>query len=605
MRRMRFAVVAALFALVLTPVTRTAGAAVTASAPVRVLDTRSGLGAPAGRLGPGQVLPLALPQTQAAGASAVSLNVTATDALGPGFVTAWPCGQPMPGTSIVNFVPGQTVANFLAVGVGAGGVCLAVSAPVHLVVDLMGWFTGSSDFRGAVPTRLLDTRVTHDALAAGTERRLSLSAGNGYSGGTGGVALNITVVSPHADGYVTVYPCGARPQASTVNFRAGEIVPNFTLVPYTNGEVCIYSFSATDLVVDSFGWSSGGGMTLAAPSRVLDTRSGLGWSGGAVGLAQTLSLRVAGRGGVPNDASAALLTLTATGGTANGFVTAWPCDQPRPVASVLNLRSGLLRSNLALLALAADGSVCLYAYTVDGSPVHLVADAVGWLPGGPNRPPPPPDPTSPTGGTEHFGTLPVGSPLPSDGECAARVRAANEVRPQNTSYNQTKGFGPPSSPPQPLYARITGSFTGTTDEILQWGACKWGIDEDIVRAQAVKESYWTQSNVGDNGDSFGILQVRQSAWAWAFNNGIGDPKTSTAYNVDVALAARRNCFEGNETWLNTVERGKDYAAGDIWGCVGLWFSGRWYTPGSVTYINDVQNDYNTRTWETPAFLSAG
>jgi autotransporter family porin len=513
----------------------------------------------------------------------------------------------MPGTSIVNFVPGQIVANFLAVGMGTGGVCLAVSAPVHLVVDLMGWFTGSSDFRGAAPTRLLDTRVTHDALAAGTERHLSLSAGNGYNGGTGGVALNITVVSPQTDGYVTVYPCGARPQASTVNFRAGEIVPNFTLVPYANGEVCIYSFSATDLVVDSFGWSGGGGMTLAAPARVLDTRSGLGWSGGAVGPAQTLSLRVAGRGGVPNDASAALLTITATGGTADGFVTAWPCDQPRPVASVLNLRSGLLRSNLALLALAADGSVCLYAYTVDGSPVHLVADAVGWLPGGPNRQPPPPDPaptpTPPTGGTAHFGTLPVGAALPSDADCAARVRAANEVRPQNTTYNHTKGFGPPSNPPQPLYARITGNFTGTTDEILQWGACKWGIDEDIVRAQAVKESYWTQTNVGDGGDSFGILQVRQSAWGWAFNNGVGDPKSSTAYNVDVALAARRNCFEGNETWLNTVERGKDYAAGDIWGCVGLWFSGRWYTPDSVSYINDVQNDYNSRTWETPAFLN--
>ena len=71
--------------------------------------------------------------------------------------------------------------------------------------------------------------------------------------------------------------------------------------------------------------------------------------------------------------------------------------------------------------------------------------------------------------------------------------------------------------------------------------------------------------------------------------GLGVPRrrsTSTAYNLDAALAARRSCYEGNETWLNQFERGRDYAAGDLWGCVGLWFSGRWYTPGVESYIAD-------------------
>ena len=44
--------------------------------------------------------------------------------------------------------------------------------------------------------------------------------------------------------------------------------------------------------------------------------------------------------------------------------------------------------------------------------------------------------------------------------------------------------------PPTLYRRVTGNFTGTTDEIIQWAACKWGIDEDIVRAQMAKESWW-------------------------------------------------------------------------------------------------------------------
>ena len=433
MRRIAIVVAAVVLTATVVTGTTTAGAEGQGIPPQRVLDTRQGLGAPAHRLNPGEVIALPLPTAAAAGATSASLNLTATEATGPGFLTVWPCGQPMPATSILNYVPGQTVANFVTLGMGQGGVCLASSAPVNVLADLMGWFTGGSDFRGAAPTRLLDTRIKGDLLKAGTERHVSVAGGAGYQGSGGGVALNVTVVNPAADGYVTVYPCGPRPVASTVNFRAGEIVPNFTLVPYTGGEVCLYAFTDTNVVVDSFGWSGGsGGLVLASPARLLDTRSGVGSSGGPASPSNLVHLRVAGRAGVPNDVAAAFITVTATGGTADGFVTAYPCDQPRPVASILNLRSGLLRSNLALVDLAvADGSVCLYAYTVDGSPVHLVADAVGWLPGAVNRPEPPPEtnpppPPPPPGGSGRFETLPVGSPLPSDAECAARVRPAAE-----------------------------------------------------------------------------------------------------------------------------------------------------------------------------------
>jgi hypothetical protein len=119
-----------------------------------------------------------------------------------------------------------------------------------------------------------------------------------------------------------------------------------------------------------------------------------------------------------------------------------------------------------------------------------------------------------------------------------------------------------------------------------------------VRAQTAKESYWTMSAVGDNGESFGLMQVREPYWGWAFNNGVGDAKSSSAYNMDAALAGRRNCFEGNETWL-----GGSYAKGDIWGCVGLWFSGHWYDPGAVQYISDVKSYLNQRIWEDPSFMA--
>src|SRR4051812_38044282 len=139
MRRIRLALVFAVLgtSLVVSTV-GTAGATATAQQPQRVLDTRDGVGAPRQRLAPGTVLSLAIPAASRAGATSISLNLTVTEATAPGFLTAWPCGQPAPATSILNFVPGQTVANFIAVGFGAGGVCLASSAPVHVVGDLMG-----------------------------------------------------------------------------------------------------------------------------------------------------------------------------------------------------------------------------------------------------------------------------------------------------------------------------------------------------------------------------------------------------------------------------------------------------------------------------------
>jgi hypothetical protein len=47
------------------------------------------------------------------------------------------------------------------------------------------------------------------------------------------------------------------------------------------------------------------------------------------------------------------------------------------------------------------------------------------------------------------------------------------------------------------YARVDGQYTGTTDMIFRWAACKWGVDEDVVRSQATNEHRsWDQMNSG-------------------------------------------------------------------------------------------------------------
>lgn len=228
---------------------------------------------------------------------------------------------------------------------------------------------------------------------------------------------------------------------------------------------------------------------------------------------------------------------------------------------------------------------------------------------------PPTTPPTPSNPTAHFGTLPVGSALPSDATCAAAVRPTAEIRPDNVPANHTTGIGSTANNP-----RVTGNFTGTTDEIFQWVACKWGIDEDVVRAQIAKESGWHQSAQGDlSGDqstcypalrtssgpcpeSIGLGQVRFLYHGVAFAN--GNAVNSSAYNLDYTYSQWRACFNGDDGWLNGVSgNGATYAAGDMWGCVGLWFAGLWYTDGGRTYIAAVQSTMAQRVWATPGFVN--
>lgn len=221
-----------------------------------------------------------------------------------------------------------------------------------------------------------------------------------------------------------------------------------------------------------------------------------------------------------------------------------------------------------------------------------------------------PPTSSPASG--HFATLPPGSALPSDAACAAAVRPMPELRADNAVANATRG-----TDPNDTYPRVTGAFTGTTDEILQWVACKRGIDEDIVRAQIAKESSWHQSAGGDlttnqqlchpakrtgTGscpESIGLGQVRFQYHGSAF--GAENAIRSSAYNVDYTYALWRSCYEGELTWLNTVERGAEYTAGDVWGCLGVWFSGCWRTQPALTYIAAVQQYLADRIWEQATF----
>jgi hypothetical protein len=107
------------------------------------------------------------------------------------------------------------------------------------------------------------------------------------------------------------------------------------------------------------------------------------------------------------------------------------------------------------------------------------------------------------------------------------------------------------------------------------------------------------STVGDDGRSFGIMQVKRGHHCC-----FPATKRSTAFNLDYYGSWLRAVYDGRRRWLNSVERGQPYRRGDLWGSVGTWFSGRWYL-GSAEYIGRVKETIRQRVWRRAGFRSGG
>ena len=330
-----------------------------------------------------------------ASATAVSINVTAVTPGASGFMTVWPCGVARPLASNLNYVTGDVVPNGVIAPIGSNGkVCFFSQADTDLVVDVAGWFEGDA-FVGATPLRLVDSRETSRVtpVAALVLKVADIAASTADGTATtiplnvGAVALNVTVVSPDAAGFVTVYPCDvARPLASNVNYTAGQIVPNGVIAPVSaNGEVCIYSQTSTDVVVDLAGWFPGSAFTAATPQRLVDTRDGTGGQQGKLDPSGQLSVPIQGEtltvsgnsAQVPMSATAAALNVTIVNPDASGFATVWPCSAERPLASNLNFVAGQVVANNVIAPIGDQGNVCFYTNV----PSDIIVDIGGYFSG--------------------------------------------------------------------------------------------------------------------------------------------------------------------------------------------------------------------------------
>ena len=273
----------------------------------------------------------------------------------------------------------------------------------------------------------------------------------------------------------------------------------------------------------------------------------------------------------------------------------------------------------------------------------------------------------PPGG--YFRMVSPGRPglLPSGTSCRSRIHPSTwEPRPDNTKRNHVMpdpasvraAFAARPRAPGGAYdsrwdrwllPRVDGQFTGRTDEIFQWGACKWGLPDDLLRAIAEKESTWYQYLVYPSGrpvpdygsgdvlsasspaskvycdfiaryghdyqrdlgsgicprtfSIVGVMAWQDPDWgAWRSNqNGVFPfNRDSTAFAVDYLGSQLRGCYEGWERWLATTGT-RDYAAGDLWGCVGAWYAGEWHSGDADDYAQGVRRSMASRPWLDPSW----
>lgn len=223
-------------------------------------------------LNPGGSVTIPLPAGVPSDAVALALNVTVTESLLPGFVTAFPAGTQRPFASILNVdASQQTRAAGGILPVSSAGITLFLSGGGHVIVDYSGYFTGPSAalgtdglFTASDPTRLMDTRLS-SPLGVNVPiyplGGVELSASQ-----AGAMAYNVTSVEGNA-GYMRAFPAGTtQPETSTLNMMGqGDVVANFAITQSSTRGFDFWSQPQTHLVVDLQGWFSGAAVNATLP----------------------------------------------------------------------------------------------------------------------------------------------------------------------------------------------------------------------------------------------------------------------------------------------------------------------------------------------------
>ncbi|MEU5942929.1 hypothetical protein ABZ807_28035 [Micromonospora sp. NPDC047548] len=369
-------------------------------APQRLLDTREGRG-PVGANQATELQVAGRGGVPASGVGSVVLNVTVTGPTANSFLTLYPSGESTPTASSINFPAGWLGSNNVTVKLGADGKIMIYnrSGSTHVVVDVVGFYAASDTVKSSLgwggqyqpvePTRLIDTRPTGLVAKSSIDSYVDFGPSSPH---VKALVLNITAVKPVKSGFLSASSGdGPALTTSTVNYGAGKVVPNLAFVrtgqctncnnlPYAVPTFSIYTSQATNMVVDLVGVIDDGSLpdglrfTPLSPTRIADSRSGLGTSG-ALGAGEIRKITALSAVVTPTTEALAM-NVTAVTPTKDTVITVWPADagMAKPGASNLNPAAGQIVSNAVMGGIGPQDAFNVHNLT--GS-VDLVADVVG------------------------------------------------------------------------------------------------------------------------------------------------------------------------------------------------------------------------------------
>jgi len=251
--------------------------------PTRLLDTREPTSGHFGPLAAGEQIDL--PIGAAAGlpsdAIAAALKVTVTDSAASGFWTVFPTGDQRPTASNLNVVgSGSTIANQVLARLAGGSISVFSQTGGHLVIDIVGWFTGPSTaatdvglFVPVAPARLLDSRQPPLGAMPGHNRTAEVPVAGRFglpASGIAAVVVNATVTETAAPGFFALWPARTyRPNASSLNAsQAGQTIADHVITPVSTAGFGFYTQNGAHLVVDISGWYTGTEVPTILPPHV-------------------------------------------------------------------------------------------------------------------------------------------------------------------------------------------------------------------------------------------------------------------------------------------------------------------------------------------------
>ena len=365
----------------------------TALNPARILDTRSGLGAPKAKVGAHGTVTLTVAGkggVPAKNATAVAVDVTAISPSAAGHLIVYPAGTSRPGVVDLSFGVGQTVTNLVVVKLNGGKISLynADGGQLDLAADVVGYYTTSTGaaFTATSPHRILDTRSGLGAPKAkvGAHGTVTLTvAGKGGvpSQGATAVAVNVQALSPTATGSLTIYPNGtSRPATSALSFTSGQNTAALAVVRFVNGKVSLYNGTSgtLDLTADVVGYYSRSGATFlpVAPTRVLDTSTGLGGSGQTVLSHAAAVTRVMNVPALANaNVTGVVLQVTVLSAQHSGTLTAFPDQASVPGVPTFPFVAGHAVTSLVVVPIV-NGNVDFY--NGSSGTIQVAADLLGF-----------------------------------------------------------------------------------------------------------------------------------------------------------------------------------------------------------------------------------